>query len=69
MRTSSVNDGLRVHAVAGTSVVMMGFDLPEAACDNLLGFSIHRVDRTENEAYYLSGMKAFAETDPVRDGP
>lgn len=64
MRTSSVNDGLRVHAVAGTYVVMMGFDLPEAACDNLLGFSIHRVDHTENEAYYLSGMKAFAETDP-----
>jgi phosphatidylserine/phosphatidylglycerophosphate/cardiolipin synthase-like enzyme len=30
----------------------------------LLGFSIHRVDHTENEAYYLVGMKAFAETDP-----
>jgi phosphatidylserine/phosphatidylglycerophosphate/cardiolipin synthase-like enzyme len=64
MRVTNTNDGLKVHAVAGTYVVMFGFDLAEADCGGLLGFSIHRTDHAENEAYYLSAMKAFAETDP-----
>jgi hypothetical protein len=64
MRVTKTNGGLKVHAVAGTYVVLLGFDLAEADCDGLLGFSIHRTDHTENEAYYLTGMKAFAETDP-----
>lgn len=64
MRITNTNDGLKVHAVAGTYVVLLGFNLLEADCDGLKGFSIHRVDHTENEAFFLSGMKAFAETDP-----
>jgi hypothetical protein len=64
MRVTETNDGLKVHAVAGTYVVLLGFDLPEADCRGLLGFSIHRVDHTQNEANFLEGMKAFAETDP-----
>ncbi len=64
MRLSKTTDGLTVNAIAGTYVVMFGFDLPEAQCQGLLGFSIHRVDHVENEAYYLEGMKAFSETDP-----
>jgi phosphatidylserine/phosphatidylglycerophosphate/cardiolipin synthase-like enzyme len=64
VRVTKTKDGLKVHAVAGTYVVLLGFDLAEADCDGLLGFSIHRTDHTENEAYYLSAMKAFAETDP-----
>ena len=64
MRATKTTGGLKVHAVAGTYVVLLGFDLAEADCDGFLGFSIHRTDHTENEAYYLSGMKAFAETDP-----
>jgi phosphatidylserine/phosphatidylglycerophosphate/cardiolipin synthase-like enzyme len=64
MRKEKTNGGLKVHAVAGTYVVMLGFDLPEGDCNGLLGFSIHRTDHTENEAYYLPGMKAFTETDP-----
>jgi phosphatidylserine/phosphatidylglycerophosphate/cardiolipin synthase-like enzyme len=64
MRVTNINDGLRVHAIAGTYVVLLGFDLPEADCDGLLGFSIHRQDLTENEAYYLYGSKTFPETDP-----
>ncbi len=64
MRVSKKAGELKVVAIAGTYVVMMGFDLPEDACDGLLGFSIHRTDHDENEAYYLSAMKAFAETDP-----
>lgn len=64
MRAMRTNDGLKVHAVAGTYVVLLGFDLAEADCDGLLGFAIHRTDHTENEAYYLKGMKVFTETDP-----
>ena len=64
MRVMNSSGSLKVHAVAGTYVVLFGFDLAEADCDGLLGFSIHRVDHTENEAYFLEGMKAFAQTDP-----
>ena len=31
----------------------------------LTEISIHRIDHTDNEAYYLEGMKAFAETDSL----
>lgn len=64
MRVTETNAGLKVHAVAGSYVVLLGFNMPQDHCDGLLGFSIHRVDHTENEAYFLQGMKAFAETDP-----
>lgn len=64
MRTINTTNGLTVHAIAGTYGVLLGFDLPQADCDGLLGFSIHRTDHTENECYYLSAVKTFAETDP-----
>ncbi|MDN2583769.1 phospholipase D-like domain-containing protein [Aquibium sp. ELW1220] len=64
MRTWKKHGPLGVTAVAGTYVVTLGFDLAEAACDGFLGFAIHRTDHEENEAYYLEGMKCFAETDP-----
>lgn len=64
MRVTRKSNGLKVHAVAGTYVVSLGFHLPQADCAGLLGFSIHRTDHTENEAAWLQGMKAFAETDP-----
>ena len=64
MRITQTTNGLRVHAIAGTYVVLLGLDVPEAECAGLLGFSIHRQDLTENEAYYLSGSKTFSATDP-----
>ena len=64
MRVKQFSDGLTVHAIAGTYVVLLGFDLPREQCAGLLGFSIHRADHTENEAAYLQAMKTFAETDP-----
>jgi phosphatidylserine/phosphatidylglycerophosphate/cardiolipin synthase-like enzyme len=64
MRERVQHGSLSLHAIAGTYVVLLGLDLPEGDCDALLGFSIHRTDHTENEAYFLEGMKAFAETDP-----
>jgi phosphatidylserine/phosphatidylglycerophosphate/cardiolipin synthase-like enzyme len=64
MRITQTTNGLRVHAIAGIYVVLLGIDLPEADCDGLLGFSIHRQDLTENETYYLSASKCFTEIDP-----
>ena len=64
MRITDTTNGLKVHAVSGTYVVLFGFDLPENQCDGLMGFSIHRFDHTENEAFFMEGMKAFEETDP-----
>jgi len=64
MRITDSHNDLKVHAVAGTYVVMFGFHLPECECDGLLGFSLHRTDHDEQEAFFLSAMKAFSETDP-----
>jgi phosphatidylserine/phosphatidylglycerophosphate/cardiolipin synthase-like enzyme len=64
MRVKNTNQGLTVQGIAGTYVVLLGFDLAESDCQDLMGFAIHRTDRTENEAYWLKGLKSFAETDP-----
>lgn len=64
MRKAKGSNGLKVQAIAGTYVVVLGFNLPKGKCNGLLDFSIHRTDHTENEAYYLDGMKAFVESDP-----
>jgi phosphatidylserine/phosphatidylglycerophosphate/cardiolipin synthase-like enzyme len=55
---------LSVRAISGTYVVMLGINLPESECSGLRGFAIHRTDHTENEAYWLKGLKTFAATDP-----
>lgn len=64
MRKINDSSDLKVVAIAGTYVVTLGFNIPENKCEGLLGFSIHRADHTEDEAYYLEGMKCFSETDP-----
>ncbi len=63
MRTSKINQNLKVNAIAGTYVVTLGFDLPKAKCNGLMGFSILRTDEN-GESRYLEGMKCFEETDP-----
>jgi phosphatidylserine/phosphatidylglycerophosphate/cardiolipin synthase-like enzyme len=64
MRLSKTSQGLKVNAIAGTYVVVLGLNLPRTKCKGLLGFSVHRTDHTENELYFLEAMKAFKETDP-----
>ena len=56
--------GLTVNAIAGTHVALLGFDLEAGARKRCLGFAIEREDHTENEHYWLSGMKTFQATDP-----
>jgi phosphatidylserine/phosphatidylglycerophosphate/cardiolipin synthase-like enzyme len=64
MRKKVAQQGLSVQAIAGTYVVLLGFNMKQADCDGLLGFAIHRTDHTEEEAYWLKGQKTFTETDP-----
>lgn len=64
MRTKVTDQGLTVQGIAGTYVVLLGFDMDEADCDGLMGFALHRTDHTEDEAYWLEGLKTFEETDP-----
>lgn len=64
MRASDVTGKLRVQAIAGTYVVLLGFDMDQQDCTGLLGFSVHRTSHDEDEAGYIKGMKCFAETDP-----
>lgn len=65
MRKKVSGSGLVLQAVAGTHVVLLGWDiLDESKKTGLLGFAIQRVDHTENETYFLRGMKTFPQTSP-----
>jgi phosphatidylserine/phosphatidylglycerophosphate/cardiolipin synthase-like enzyme len=57
-------NGLTVHGIGGTHVVLLGLDIVADKRAGLLGFAIQREDHVEDERYWLKGMKAFAETDP-----
>ena len=64
MRRTDTSNQLTVRAIAGSHVVLLGIDLPQAECTGLLGFALHRTDHVEEEAYWLRGKKTFASTDP-----
>ena len=64
MRDRKTTQGLTVQAIAGSHVVLLGFNLERTACTGLMGFGVHRTDHTENEAYWLEGLKTFESTDP-----
>ncbi len=64
MRKKLTRSGLTVNAIAGTHVVLLGFDLAPEQRRGCLGFAIQRQDHTEHERYWLSGMKTFEATDP-----
>jgi phosphatidylserine/phosphatidylglycerophosphate/cardiolipin synthase-like enzyme len=65
MRQRSQSNGLSLHAIAGTYVVLLGIDLVDPSKRNgLLGFGVHRDDHTENEQYWLPGFKTFEAVNP-----
>ena len=65
MRTKKQANGLAAQAVAGTHVVILGWDITDGSvAKTLLGFAIQRFDITENETYWLRGMKTFPNTVP-----
>jgi phosphatidylserine/phosphatidylglycerophosphate/cardiolipin synthase-like enzyme len=63
------NGGLVGQAIAGTYVVVMGWDLTDESLKRgLLGFAIQRSDKTEGETYWLRGMKTFPDATPLPPG-
>lgn len=64
MRTRVTQDGLSVHAIAGTEVILFGLDVPEGMAPNLLGFGFERTDRATGRREPLMGQKTFAATAP-----
>ncbi|HEX4962955.1 MAG TPA: phospholipase D-like domain-containing protein, partial [Thermoanaerobaculia bacterium] len=58
------HQGLTLQAIAGTYVVLLGFDMKPADCEGLMGFAVHRTDHVEDEANWMEGLKTFEETDP-----
>lgn len=67
MRVRAAQKGkhpIAVNAVAGTYVVLLGMEVSAEARKGLLGFAIHRTDKTANEQYWLRGFKTFEATDP-----
>lgn len=64
MRIRRKQSGLTVNAIAGTNVVHIGMDLDEAKRKGCLGFAVQREDHTEDEKYWMEGMKTFEATVP-----
>ncbi len=62
MRAWGAAGGLSVRVTAGTSTVLLGWDLVDPT--GCLGFGIHRTDHTEDEAYWLRGLKTFPSVVP-----
>lgn len=60
----SSDDGkLKVRAIAGTHVVLLALDLPEADCAGLKGFAFRR--RVDAKVWHwLTGLKIFADLFP-----
>jgi phosphatidylserine/phosphatidylglycerophosphate/cardiolipin synthase-like enzyme len=51
--------GYQIFAVTGTNTVSFAIDASGANVDGLLGFAVERIDRTENERYFVYGYKVF----------
>jgi phosphatidylserine/phosphatidylglycerophosphate/cardiolipin synthase-like enzyme len=64
MRVREKKGGISAHAIAGTYVVLLGFNATPAKRKGLLGFAIQRTDLQEKEQYWLKGFRTFQETDP-----
>ena len=61
---SQPQDGYTVFAVCGTNTISFAIDFSGANVTGLLGFSVERHDKTENERYFMYGFKVFKEVIP-----
>ena len=57
MRVRNAADGLSVHAIAGTNVVLFGLDIDPGEIKDLLGFEIERTGGGGKERYLYGGMQ------------
>jgi phosphatidylserine/phosphatidylglycerophosphate/cardiolipin synthase-like enzyme len=56
---SKKTDGYCIYAVSGINTVSFAIDFRDANTKGLLGFAVERHDPTENERYFMYGMKVF----------
>ena len=69
MRDNDSNGGLTGLAVAGSYVVLLGWDMAEndIKANSVLGFGIERRRHSDGEVIWLTGLKTFQSVDPVPD--
>jgi hypothetical protein len=64
MRSTASGGGLTVHAIAGTHVVLFGFDLPKARTKGLAGFALRRTGtRPRRKAFFLDNFLLLEQND------
>lgn len=63
MRQRSPKGPVTIRAVAGTYVVLLGFDIAKRDVVGLLGFGLERTDHTEGERRALPNFLLFAQND------
>ncbi|UCE62165.1 MAG: hypothetical protein JSU63_10735 [Phycisphaerales bacterium] len=63
MRERSSNDGISIHAIAGTEVILLGLDAKPEASQGLLGFRIERRDGDLGPFKPLPAPRRFADVD------
>lgn len=63
MRARAENDGISVHAIAGTRVVCLGMDATKKAARGLLGFAIERREGRKKPVW-LKGLRYFEAAPP-----
>ncbi len=59
--------GYRAYAVTGVNTVSFAIDFRAANTSGLLGFAVERHDPTENERYFIYGVKVFESVIPNPD--
>jgi phosphatidylserine/phosphatidylglycerophosphate/cardiolipin synthase-like enzyme len=64
MRAQRTEGDLHVQAIAGSHVVIFGFDWPAARAGELQGFALHRTDHVTGRADWLESQKRYLSTDP-----
>jgi hypothetical protein len=62
MRKRKQDGKLTLQAVAGTNVVLLGWSMTKQDSRHILGFAVHRQDHTDDESYWLEGIKVFEVT-------
>lgn len=69
MRKKGSRNGVTALAVAGTNVVVLGWDMSEEdiRTRGILGFAIQRTRHEDGEKIWLSGLKTFESVDPHPD--
>jgi phosphatidylserine/phosphatidylglycerophosphate/cardiolipin synthase-like enzyme len=67
MRISKKSGAVTVQAIAGTYVVLFGISAEPEAIDDLLGFSIERLDQATGEKAFLDNFVLFEHNDKGSD--